>query len=188
MHTIDPQFFNRPTVDVARDLLGKRLVRMLDGKRLSGIIVETEAYQADDPACHAYDRQPTQRTQALFGPVGYSYVYFTYGNHYCLNIVARAAGMVSGGVLIRALIPDDGIHVMQQNRNMTGTKNLTSGPGKLTQALQITRAQEHVNITQKGPLYIEAGIQVDPASIVATPRIGISRATDKLWRFVMTPS
>lgn len=206
MHTIAPQFFNRSTVIVAQELLGKRLVREYHGKRLSGIIIETEAYQSDDPACHAYNKQCTARTKALFGPVGHSYVYFTYGNHYCLNIVSRDPNMPSqpspsnskvnretgnasagaaGGVLIRALFPEEGIEEMKKARQKDAIHQLTSGPGKLTQALHITREQEHIDITKRGQLYIEEGIEIVPDDIVATPRIGISRATEKLWRFVL---
>lgn len=182
---LSKDFFNRSTVIVAQELLGKRLVREYHGKRLSGIIIETEAYQSDDPACHAYNKQSTARTKALFGPVGHSYVYFTYGNHYCINIVSRDPHMPSGGVLIRALFPEEGIEEMKKARQKDDIHQLTSGPGKLTQALHITRAQEHIDITKRGPLYIEEGIEIAPADIEATPRIGISRATEKLWRFVV---
>lgn len=182
---LSKEFFNRSTVIVAQELLGKRLVREYHGKRLSGIIIETEAYQSDDPACHAYNKQCTARTKALFGPVGHSYVYFTYGNHYCLNIVSRDPHMPSGGVLIRALFPEEGIEEMKKARQKDAIHQLTSGPGKLTQALHITREQEHIDVTQRGPLYIEEGIKISPADIEATPRIGISRATEKLWRFMV---
>lgn len=183
-HTINPEFFQRSTVLVARELLGKRLVRKIGALRLSGIIVETEAYQADDPACHAY-RGKTPRNQMLFGPVGHSYVYFIYGNHFCLNIVAREPSMISGGILIRALVPEEGIAEMRIARNIDDLQQLTNGPGKLTQALQISRSEEGINITQPGSLYIEHGVIIAPENILATPRIGITTAQDKLWRFVI---
>lgn len=185
MKLLKPAFFKRSTAIVAQELLGKRLVREWHGKRISGIIVETEAYQIDDPACHAF-RGLTPRTKALFGPVGHSYVYFIYGNHYCLNIVSHAPDITAGGVLIRALIPEEGIELMEAARGMKNIKQLTNGPGKLAQALHITRAQEDIDMTQHGQLYVEEGIKIPKSHIIATPRIGISCATDKLWRFVVT--
>lgn len=184
MKLLNKAFFNRPTHLVAQDLLGKRLIRIWRGQRISGIIIETEAYQSDDPACHAF-RGMTERNKALFGPVGHSYVYFIYGNHYCVNIVARAEDLPAGGVLIRALIPDEGIEIMKKARGTQRIQDLTNGPGKLTQALHITRAQEGIDMTKEGALFIELGITVPASAIVATPRIGISCGTDTLWRFMV---
>lgn len=177
-------FFSRDTVEVAQDLLGKILVHENNGKLLSGIIIETEAYTSDEPACHAY-RGKTKRTEALFGPVGHAYVYFIYGNHYCMNIVAREKGCPAGGVLIRGLKPIEGIENMKQNRGIVDLKNLTNGPGKLTQALGITKNHYGLKLSKENGLYLIEGIAVNKKDIKATPRIGISQAQDKLWRFTI---
>lgn len=175
-------FYARDTVTVAHDLLGKVLVREIDGALLAGIIVETEAYRSDEAACHAY-RGQTPRTAPLFGPVGHTYVYFIYGTHFCVNLVSRDASVAAGGVLIRALEPIAGIEYMQQRRSVSGHTHLTNGPGKLTKALAITRDQIGIDATQLGSLYVGEGRTHAPAEIVATPRIGISQAKENLWRF-----
>ena len=149
---------------------------------LSGIIVETEAYYAHDPASHAY-RGKTSANEALFGPVGHAYIYFIYGNHYCLNFVAHAKEIAAGGVLIRALEPVDGIVYMQKFRETAVLKNLTNGPGKLTQALQITKNVYGIDVTKKGQLYVMDGIEVSQKNICYAKRIGISKAQEKKWRF-----
>ncbi|MFI5332645.1 MAG: DNA-3-methyladenine glycosylase [Candidatus Babeliales bacterium] len=177
-------FYARDTVTVAQDLLGKVLVREVDGVLLAGIIVETEAYRSDDAACHAYKGQ-TPRTAPLFGPVGYTYVYFIYGTHFCVNFVSRDASVAAGGVLIRALEPIAGIAYMQQRRGVSGHTHLTNGPGKLTKALAITRDQIGIDATQLGSLYVGEGRSYSASDIVATPRIGISQAQDLLWRFLV---
>jgi DNA-3-methyladenine glycosylase len=182
MKLLPQSWYARPTVQVAQELLGKLLVREVNGVRLTGIIIETEAYIADDPACHAF-KGKAARNQALFGPVGHTYVYFTYGMHFCINIVTREPSVIAGGVLIRALKPIEGLEIMGRNRPGHSDANLTSGPGKLTQALDITRADGSIDVTKKGELYIVEGIEVNPADIRATPRIGISTGKDKLWRF-----
>lgn len=178
-------FFERDTVQVAQDLIGKKIVRIINGQTIAGIINETEAYCGTiDAASHAYKGQ-TNRNKAMFGPVGHSYVYFIYGNHYCLNIVAKEKDVPAGGVLIRSLIPIDGIEYMKQLRNTDLLTNLTNGPGKIGQALALTINNNHINVTQEGELYITEGIQIKPQDIRATPRIGISKAQDKLWRFIL---
>lgn len=174
-------FYARSTTQVAQDLLGKKLVRILDnGTILSGIITETEAYQSDEPACHAH-KGCTARTAPLFGPVGHTYIYFIYGNYFCLNIVAKK-GVIAGGVLIRAVEPVEGIQFMQHARKTTEIKNLTTGPGKLTQAFNITKNEQGIDVTQQGSLYVTR-VDVGPFKIGASPRIGISKALDKHWRF-----
>ncbi len=175
-------FYARDTTTVAQELLGCYVVREHNGHLLAGKIVETEAYMANDPACHAY-RGQTKRNAALFGPVGHAYVYFTYGNHYCLNAVSRDAQTCAGGVLIRALEPIAGIEIMQQLRNQTPIKDLTNGPGKIGQALALTTALSGHDLTQPGELYICKGNQIAKTDIITKPRIGISRAQDVLWRF-----
>jgi DNA-3-methyladenine glycosylase len=180
-------FYQRPTEVVARDLVGKKLVRII-GKnrmrlRLAGIIVETEAYgYSDDPASHAYNGA-TARNKAMFGDVGRAYIYFTYGNHFCLNISARTSNVDAGAVLIRGIEPVEGIELMRQLRPVDDVLSLTSGPGKLTQALKITSALNGTDMTSSdSELYIEYGRR--PKHILTTPRMGITRAVDKEWRFV----
>jgi DNA-3-methyladenine glycosylase len=149
-------FYERPTLEVARGLLGMVLVH---GDR-RGRIVEVEAYPPGDPAAHSY-RGPTPRTEVLFGPGGHAYVYLSYGIHDCLNVSCEPKG-VPGCVLIRGL-------------------DFVSGPGRLTRAMGVTRAHYGRDLT-RGDLRIERGTAV--AHVEVTPRIGIAKATDKLWRFV----
>ncbi|MGI0038055.1 MAG: DNA-3-methyladenine glycosylase [Nitrososphaera sp.] len=181
------EFYYRRTAVVARALVGMRLVRTLVigglKSRLSGVIVETEAYGGrDDPASHAR-MGPTHRNSVMFGQVGRAYVYFTYGSHFCVNVSARSPGQPAGAVLIRALEPADGIAIMKSNRNLDDLYSLASGPGKLTGAMGITPALNGVDMTSSNSeLYIELGAA--PRRIVSTPRIGINRATEKHWRFV----
>lgn len=184
MKVIQSDFFNRDTTIVAQELLGKLLIHEHEGIYRSGIIIETEAYMGNDPACHAY-RGKTERNASLFGPVGYAYVYFIYGNHFCFNTVARAPGVISGGVLIRAIQPVDGIEFMKKARNMNDEKQLVNGPGKLTQALGITKQHNGYDLTQGKRLFLTDGIEIKKSDIKATPRIGISAGQDRLWRFVV---
>ena len=184
---LDTEFYHRPTAVVARALIGMRLVRtvVLDGlkSRVSGLIVETEAYGGgDDPASHARMGR-TPRNAVMFGQVGRAYVYFTYGNHYCVNVSAKSTRQPAGAVLIRALAPTEGISLMASNRNLDDIYSLASGPGKLTQAMGITSSHNGVDMTSSNSeLYIERGIT--PTRIFSTARIGITRATEKRWRFV----
>jgi DNA-3-methyladenine glycosylase len=175
-------FYKRPTVEVAKDLIGKRIVRGLNGCKLSGVIVETEAYgHADDPASHAF-RGMTKRNSVMFGETGIAYVYFTYGNHHCVNVTARNHAP-AGAVLIRSVEPIQGFSEMKRLRELNDYHALTTGPGKLAQAMNITRSLNGVDMTKSdSELTIEDG---SPRQIViATPRIGISRAKDMLWRFI----
>jgi DNA-3-methyladenine glycosylase len=178
------KFYKRDTVEVAKDLLGKIIVRKIDGKIISGIITEVEAYRSDDPASHSF-RGKTIRNRAMFEEVGHSYIYFIYGNHFCLNIVSRDQNHTGGGVLIRALKPLEGIDMMCKNRKINNVSNLTNGPGKLTQALQINNDQYGIDLTKSNELYVTQGIKVNKTDIVSTPRIGISKAKDKHWRFLI---
>lgn len=179
-------FYRRPTEAVAKALIGKKLVRTIikNGRahRLAGKIVETEAYgYSDDPASHAFTG-PTPRNRVMFGDVGRAYIYFTYGNHFCVNVSARS-GREAGAVLIRGIEPVEGIAMMKQFRPVDDAFSLTSGPGKLTQALKITSALNGVDMTNpESELHIEYGIKA--ARVLATPRIGITRAIDREWRFV----
>lgn len=176
------EFYARDTVDVAKDLLGKILVRKIGKNIISGIITETEAYrQSDDPASHAY-RDPTRRNEVMFGEVGHAYVYFTYGMHYCVNAVAKSKSRKAGAVLIRSLMPKDGINVMIKNRKTENVANLTNGPAKLTMALDITKKQYGEDLVSSPHLYIIDGNKAEQKIIVG-PRIGIKQGTDKLWNF-----
>lgn len=175
------RFYQRPTEQVARDLIGKVLVRSISGKRITGIIVETEAYgHAGDPASHACNGM-TDRNRVMFGPAGMAYVYFTYGTHHCVNVSARD-GMPAGAVLIRSVEPVDGIATMKRLRGTDDARLLASGPGRLTQAMKITRLQNGADMTDgSSEIFIEDGPARD---VIATARIGISRAVDVRWRFV----
>jgi len=180
MNILDRSFFQRDTVIVARDLLGMMLTKYVDGKRLMGRIVETEAYCfANDPASHAY-RGKTKRNAPMFGTVGSVYVYFIYGNHFCFNIVAKKDSP-AGAVLIRGVQPMRGIAIMKKHRQHNDIYQLTNGPGKLAQAFNITTHDNCIDVTQRGTLFMTEGKV--PVRIVATTRTGISVGKDKLWRF-----
>ena len=187
---LDIEFYSRNTEDVARDLLGKKLVRMYDDgsgklKRLSGIIYETEAYGSkNDPASHAFNGL-TNRNSVMFGDVGKAYVYFIYGMYHCMNVTAHSPNNDAGAVLIRSLIPSEGINTMMFLCNIKNKLNLTNGPGRLTKALDINKLHNGLNLTKKRSiLQIEDGIR--PKNILVTPRIGISRAKAKHWRFLIS--
>jgi DNA-3-methyladenine glycosylase len=183
-------FFGRDPRRVARELLGKVLVREAEGARLTGRIVEVEAYLGnEDPAAHSAAGN-TARTAVLFGPPGHAYVYFIYGNHYCLNVSCEPEGM-AGGVLVRALEPISGVEQMAKARGMEihGPKDLvklTSGPGRLAQAFAITRAGDNgCDLTSaKSSLWIgEDGYRA--RGIRVTPRIGITKAADMPLRYLL---
>ncbi len=179
---LDRSFYERDTVLVARELLGKILVRVIDGHKLSGMIVETEAYRSsDDPASHSY-RGMRERNKIMFGPVGYSYVYLIYGMYNCFNIVAKDKSRDAGAVLIRAIEPLEGIEIMRKNRNAS-LSNLTNGPGKVTKALMIDKSLNGIDVTKEGVLYVMNGYEVEQERIGASPRIGIRVGLDKHWRF-----
>ena len=181
MSILAREFYLHDTVTVAKNILGKKIIREIGNQTISGLITETEAYRhTDDPASHAF-RNITNRNKVMFGKVGVAYVYFTYGMHYCFNIVARNPRIAAGAVLIRAIKPEKGIDKMLINRNNVNLKNLTNGPAKLAQALQITKEHYGLDLTKKTKLYISDGIK--PRKIVASPRIGIRKAKDKLWNF-----
>lgn len=176
-------FFARYTPDVARDLLGKVLVRQLDGKTLTGRIVETEAYRGrDDPASHAF-RGPTKRTMVMFGRAGLVYVFFSYGFHWCLNITTEATGE-PGAVLIRAIEPLRGIEEMRHRRRMVkDLRLLTSGPGRLTQALGIDASLNGEDVVTSRRLYLVEG-KAD-AEIASSPRVGLSIGRETPWRYYL---
>ena len=185
MARLDHSFFERDTQQVARDLLGRRLVRVAKGQRLTGLIVEVEAYIGeDDLACHA-SRGRTNRTQVMYGPAGRSYVYFIYGMYHCLNVVTEREGFPAA-VLIRALAPEEGTKVMRLNRRGQPDRNLTNGPGKLCQALGIDRALNDVDLATHEALFLEEGTPAPHRQIAASPRIGLNVAgwaADVHWRY-----
>ncbi len=168
------------TVELARLLLGKIVVRVTLEGVLSGRIVETEAYPIGDAASHAY-RGETARNRALFLSRGHAYVYLAYGVSYMLNISSEAAG-VGAGVLIRALQPLEGIAMMQRNRGVENVRDLTRGPGRLAAALEIDRRLDGVDLCQVGPLWIARNHRDAPEVGVST-RIGLSREADRPLRF-----
>ena len=178
-------FYARPTLRVARDLLGARLVRVSNGRRLVGIITETEAYIGEkDLGCHAKAGR-TPRTEVMYGPPGHAYIYFTYGNHWMLNVVTEARDHPAA-VLIRAIQPVDGMEIMARRRSGRDTH----GPGKLTQALGITRAQNGADLTiPVSGLWIEAGARVPDALVTRGPRVGLNTVPEpwksKPWRFLV---
>lgn len=172
------RFYDRPTVEVARDLLGAVLVH----GPTAGIIVETEAYLGgDDLAAHS-SRGITDRTRVIYGPPGHAYVYFIYGMYECLNLVAESDGK-PGCVLIRALEPVEGLDLMWKRRPAARkVEQLSSGPGRLTQALGITRKLNGVDVTH-GPLHVRRPIHKQNFTITTTPRIGITKCADWPLRF-----
>ncbi len=187
---LQQKFYLRPTLTVARDLLGKRLIRQIGGTELSGIIVETEAYIGTmDSACHAH-RGKTLRNAVMFGKPGYAYVYFTYGLHYLLNVVTEKEGKPCA-VLIRAIEPFTGLDQMKAARKRHG-KELANGPAKLCQALGINKDFNGWDMTKGEHLWVEDFQAVEARSILSTPRIGIDYAQkqdrEALWRFLIKPS
>ncbi len=180
MTILPHSFYNRHTIEVARDLLGKILVH----GETSGRIVETEAYLGgDDLAAHSA-RGLTERTRVIFGPPGHAYVYFIYGMYECLNLVAEPAGK-PGCVIIRALEPVSGIEIMRRRRPKAHTlHDLASGPGRLTLAMGITRAQNGVDVT-RGRLTVRTAPQEQPFEIEVTPRVGIRHCADWPLRYVI---
>ncbi len=175
-------FYARDTLTVARALLGQRLVRVLDGQRLSGRIMETEAYIGqDDQACHArFGRTP--RSEVMFGPPGHAYVYFTYGMHWMLNVVTEPKGFPAA-VLIRGLLPGEGLDEMQARRRRAGPPSrLADGPAKLAQALGIDgRLNGHDLCARDAQLFVERAAAVADEAIALGPRIGLNN-TPEPWR------
>jgi DNA-3-methyladenine glycosylase len=182
-------FFGRDTVAVARALLGQRLVRVARGVRLSGLICEAEAYAGPgDRASHAYRRTP--RSAIMYGPPGHAYVYFIYGMYFCLNAVTEADGQ-PGAVLLRGLLPSEGIERMRELRPGVRDSQLADGPGKLCAALGISRAQNGLDLCTSDELFLEAGAGVADEAVVVTPRVGVrgdAGAVSRPWRFLWRPA
>jgi DNA-3-methyladenine glycosylase len=191
MTILERAFFARPTLTVARTLLGQRLVREIEGQRLSGLIVETEAYIGPtDTASHA-SKGRTARTEVMFGPAGYTYVYFIYGMYYMFNLTTEELDFPAA-VLVRALQPEEGVGLMQARRQKPGRPPLKitallNGPGKLCQALDIDRRLDRWDVTLGQALWLEPGEVVAEAEVATGPRLGIDYAAPEdrlaLWRF-----
>ena len=174
------RFFEGYTPKVAKALLGTLLVRVVDGERLSGTIVETEAYRgASDPASHAYGGK-TKRNAVMFGEGGHAYVYFSYGFHWCLNVTTEPAGK-AGAVLVRAVEPIEGLEQMLRNRSLDLDEHVTDGPGKLTQALGIDSGLNGEDLVTSDRLFIEEGKKVEGTG--SSSRVGIQRGVEFKWRF-----
>jgi len=177
---LDRSFYSRYTPDVARELLGSVLVRVIGGQELRSRVVEVEAYRgADDPASHAY-RGVTKRTSVMFGEPGHAYVYFTFGFHHCLNLTTETEGE-PGAVLIRAVEPLKGIDEMKKRRGVEQLTNLTSGPGKLAKALGIDLSLNGEDVVRSRELFVLRG-RLD-GNVAVSTRIGISAGQEKPWRF-----
>ncbi len=180
-HRVLPRrFYNRPTLTIARDLLGTIVIRQDRGRTLAGRIVETEAYIGeDDPACHA-SHGLTPRTEVMYGPPGHAYIYFTYGMHYMLNTVTEREKFPAA-VLIRGIEPLAGIELMRKRRGFRAERELTNGPARLCSALGIDLRLNRTDLTRP-PLYIVEPTEPVQEPVRWTPRIGIRHGRDKPWR------
>lgn len=174
-------YHGKDTLEIARLLVGKILIHESPAGKITGRIVEVEAYcgNPEDPACHAA-KGKTKRNQAMFGQPGHAYVYFTYGMHTCFNVVVQDAN-VADAVLVRAVEPLEGLILMQRRRGISEKRLLCSGPGRLCQAFDIALSHDGADLI-KPPLYIVDDGYV-PAALATTPRIGISQAKELPWRF-----
>lgn len=191
-NTLLNSFYARNDVtEVSRDLLGKRLCTLVDGRFTAGFICETEAYCGrNDKACHANNGKLTTRTEVMFGEPGHAYIYLCYGVHHLFNVVTNRKGLADA-VLIRSIIPDTGIELMKERRGTDNLKNLTNGPGKFSQALGITTSLNRTSLNCP-PIWIEhSGLEIETDQIHSSKRIGIDYAgkdADKLWRFTIPAS
>jgi DNA-3-methyladenine glycosylase len=185
-------FYSRPTCVVARELLGCRLVRVLDGVRLSGLIVEAEAYIGEeDLACHAKAGR-TSRTEVMYGFAGVAYVYFTYGMHWMLNVVTEQESFPAA-VLLRAIEPIEGIEEMRRLRGRKEDNLLCSGPARLTQALAVARRENGLDLCQPGSgIWIELGERLSEKQLAISARIGLGQTPEpwlsKPWRYFVRDS
>lgn len=185
---LERQFFDRPTLQVARELLGSRLVRVEGGERTAGIIVETEAYIGEeDLGCHA-SAGYTPRTRVLYGPPGYAYVYFTYGMYWMLNFVAEREGFPAA-VLIRGIVPTEGLERIAVRRLGRPREQWTDGPGKICIALAINRAQNDTDLcAAEAEIFVELGEYIPDSCVTIGPRVGLNGVPEPWksvpWRFV----
>jgi DNA-3-methyladenine glycosylase len=184
---LDRSFFARPTLEVARAVLGMRLVRLENGQRLSGIITEAEAYIGEsDLGCHAHAGR-TPRTQVMYGPPGHAYVYFTYGMHWMLNFVTEREGFPAA-VLIRAIHPLEGLETIAARRAPQPPPLWTDGPAKITKALNIHRLHNGLDISDpQSELFVEIGESIPDQNVTNSPRVGLNSVPEPWksmpWRF-----
>jgi DNA-3-methyladenine glycosylase len=187
MILLEHEFFEQPTVEVARGLLGMRLVRVENGLRLAGTISEAEAYRGEeDQACHARAGL-TPRTRVMYGPAGHAYVYFTYGNHWMLNFVTERRGFPAA-VLIRAILPSEGLEVIAARRDGQPPKHWTNGPGKLCRALGIDGRHNGLDLcAPQAEIFVEMGESVPDSAVTFGPRVGLNNVPEPWksmpWRF-----
>ena len=183
-------FYDRDVCDVARDLIGRRLVRKGNGGIIAGIIIEAEAYRGEeDLACHAHVGK-TKRNAVMYGPPGHAYIYFTYGMHWMLNCVSGPEGFPAA-VLLRSILPTDGLKIIAARRHQRGPAEWCNGPAKICQALDLdSRLNGTPLFHQDGILRIEEGILVPPSIIQTSPRIGLGNTPEpwlsKPWRFFIS--
>lgn len=192
-HRLTRSFYQRQTLAVARGVLGARLVRIeRSGLRSSGLVVEAEAYIGrDDMGCHARAGR-TARNASMWGPAGHAYVYFTYGMHWCLNIVTEADGFPAA-VLLRGLLPTEGLPMMRRRRGPAGKTNLAGGPARLCQALGIDRRFDgHDLCAPHAVLFLESGPRIADEDVTTGPRVGLGSVPEPWrsvpWRFLIRPS
>ena len=189
---LERDFYNRPALQVARELLGMRLVRSEDGRRVGGIILETEAYRGEeDLGCHCKAGR-TPRTAVMYGQPGHVYVYFTYGMHWMLNFVVEQSGFPAA-VLIRAILPDEGLDLIEARRGTQPRQLWTNGPAKICQALRIDKSFNGVDLCgTTGNLWVEAGQPIFDASVTTGPRVGLNKVPEPWksipWRFLAAES
>ena len=187
MEPLSESFFARDTVEVARDLIGKTLIRREGKTKISGMIIETEAYRGEeDLACHCRAGR-TPRTEIMYGPAGRAYVYLIYGMYWLLNVVTEGVGS-PGAVLIRAIEPLEGLETIAKRREGQSRKNWTDGPGKLSLALNIEGDLNGTNIcSAAGSLFITQGKDISPEAIQSGPRVGLETVPEPwrsiAWRF-----
>jgi DNA-3-methyladenine glycosylase len=181
LRPLSRRFYARPALEVAQELIGRLVVRELNGRLLIGRVVEAEAYGPDDPASHSY-RGPTRRNASMFGSPGHAYVYVSHGIHHCLNAVAEPPS----AVLLRALQPVEGLDEMRRRRRTEKDRLLCAGPGRLCEALGIGPNLDGHDLTVGQSLWIARGRKAP--EIMVTPRIGLSVAMERPWRFVQAGS
>ena len=182
-------FFDRPTLQVARELLGARLVRLERERRISGVITEVEAYRGEeDLGCHARAGF-TPRTRVMYGPGGHAYVYFTYGMHWMLNFVTEGEGFPAA-VLIRAIVPVEGKEIIASRRSGRSPAEWTDGPAKLCQAMRIDQRMNNLDIcAPEAELFVEMGQQIPDTGVTISPRVGLNNVPEPWksvpWRFLV---
>jgi len=187
---LDRKFFNQPTLQVARELLGMRLVRLDGSQRLSGYITEVEAYRGEeDLGCHAKAGR-TPRTRVMYGPPGHAYVYFTYGMHWLLNFVTEAEGFPAA-VLLRGLFPTEGLDMIASRRKSQPPRLWTDGPAKICQALNIDKRLNGADLcAPEAELFLETGLMIPDSSVTIGPRVGLYTVPEPWksipWRFKVT--